>query len=168
MSKLAGTNSFMKIYESGGTSTIMALVAAAKLGFSKIVLAGIDLAFKDNLIYADGQTMNRVSQEEIIVDSVKKALVQVKSVNGGLVYTREDYQAFIHQFGEVIKSLEIPNIYNLSTFGADMEGVKPVNFESLSLMVAANTQVLDTIPPFKFKLAEFIQDEFLNIIFYVL
>lgn len=161
--KLAKYNEFIKIYESGGTSTILALVSAAKLGFSKIVLAGIDLAFKNEVIYADGQTMNRVSQEEIMVDAVKKNLVHVKSVNGEFVYTREDYQAFIHQFGEVIKSLNNPNVYNLSTFGAEIEGVKPVNFESLSLMVAADTQVMDTIPTFKLKLDNFIQDEFLNI-----
>lgn len=163
VSKLAKTNEFIKIYESGGTSTILALVAAAKLGFSKIVLAGIDLAFKDNIIYADGETMNRISQEEIIVDSVKKNLVQVKSVTGGYVYTREDYQAFIHHFAEVIKSLEYPNIYTLTSFGADIPGVKPVNYESLNLMTPANLQELDNLAPFKFKLDNFINDEFLNI-----
>ena len=42
------------------------------MGFSQIVLAGVDLAFKDNLIYANGENMNRVSQNEILVDSVKK------------------------------------------------------------------------------------------------
>lgn len=161
--KLAKTNSFIKIYESGGSSTILALISAAKLGFSKIVLAGIDLAFKNDVIYADGQTMNRISQEEIVVDAVRKNLIQVKSVDGSMVYTREDYQAFIHQFGEVIKMLNYQNVYNLSTFGAEIEGVRPVNFESLSLMVPANTQALDEISPFKFKLDEFIQEEFFNI-----
>lgn len=163
VSKLAQTNNFMKIYESGGTSAILALISAVKLGFSKIVLAGIDLAFKDNIIYAGGEAMNRISQEEIIVDSVKKNLVQVKSVKGDLVWTRDDYQAFIHQFAEVIKSVEYNNIYNLSTFGADINGVKPVNFESLNLMTPADTTALDTLSPFKFKLTEFIQEEFFNI-----
>ena len=163
VTKLAKSNPFMKIYESGGTSTIMALVAAAKLGFSKIVLAGIDLAFKDSMVYADGETMNRVSQEEIIVDKVKQNLVQVKSVTGATVYTREDYQAFIHQFGEVIKLLGNPNVYSLTTFGAEIKGVRAVNFESLSLMVAADVQILSTLKPFKFNTETFVQDEFLNI-----
>lgn len=163
VSKLAKTNPYIKIYESGGTATILALVSAVKMGFSKVVLAGVDLAFKNDVIYADGQTMNRISQEEIIVDDVKKNLVSVKSVNGGMVYTREDYEAFVHHFGEVIKTLDYQNIYNLSTFGAEINGVKPVNFESLSLMTAADTRVLDEISPFKFKTDEFIQDEFLNI-----
>jgi len=161
--KLAKTNGFMKIYESGGTSTILGLVAAAKLGFSKIVIAGVDLAFKDNVIYADGEVMNRISQEEIVVDNVKKNLVQVKSVTGELVYTRDDYQAFIHQFGEVIKTLDNPNVYNISTFGAEIEGVRAVNFESLNLMTPSNMSSLDEVGTFKFKLDEFIQDEFLQI-----
>jgi hypothetical protein len=161
--KLAKTNSFMKIYESGGTSTILGLVAAEKMGFSKIVLAGVDLAFKDNVIYANGEVMNRITQEEIVVDNVKKNLVQVKSVTGDIVQTRDDYQAFIHQFGEVVKSLGNPNVYNLSTFGADIEGVKPVSFETLSLMVPANLSSLDEVTPFKLKTDEFIQEEFMNI-----
>lgn len=163
VTKIAKTNSNMKIYESGGTSTILGLVAAAKMGFSKIVIAGVDLAFKDNVIYANGDTMNRVSQEQMVVDNVKKNLVQVQSVNGGLVYTREDYQAFIHQFGEVIKELDYPNVYNISTFGANIEGVKPVNFESLNLMVPVSLAQLNTLSPFKIKLDEFMQEEFQNI-----
>ena len=163
IAKLAQTNSFIKTYEAGGTSTILATVAAVKMGFSKVVLAGIDLAFKDNIIYANGETIDRISQDEIIVNSVKKNLVQVKSINGGTVYTRDDYQAFIHQFGEVIKSLEYENIYSISDFGAEINGVKPVNFTSLNLMTPANLQILDEIAPFKFKLDEFVQDEFIII-----
>ncbi len=163
VSKLAKSNDSIKIYESGGTSTLMALISAAKLGFSKIILAGIDLAFKNDVIYADGAILNRVSPEEMVVDSVKKNLVQVKSVNGGLVYTRDDYQAFIHQFGETLKVLKYQNVYNLTTFGAEIEGVKAVNFESLSLMVPANMEVLDMIQPFKLDMDAFIKDEFLHI-----
>ena len=163
LKKLAETNNAIKFYSTGGSASIQALVSAVKMGFSKIVIAGIDLAFKDNIIYANGEVMNRISQEEIIVDSVSKNLVQVKSVNGGMVYTRSDYEAFIHQFESIIKDLNYSNIYNLSTFGASIEGVRPVNFESLSLMVPANTDILDSMRPFKFNFADFMQEEFLNI-----
>ncbi len=161
--KIAETNPFMKFYESGGTSSIMAMVSAIKMGFSKVVLAGIDLAFKDNTIYADGQVMNRISQDEIVVDSVKKNLVQVKSIDGGMVYTRDDYEAFIHQFENVIKSLNYSNIYNISSFGAYIEGVKPVSFEHLNLMTLANTDILHSIAPFKIDMTNFIQEEFCKI-----
>lgn len=161
--KISETNNSMKFYESGGTSSILAMVAAVKLGFSKVVIAGIDLAFKDNTIYADGQEMNRISQDEIIVDYVKKNLVQVKSVNGEMVYTRDDYEAFIHQFENVIKTLNYSNIYNLSSFGAHIEGVKPVSFEHLNLMTLANVDILNTVTPFKLDMSSFVQEEFFKI-----
>ena len=161
--KLAKSNTSMKFYEAGGSASTFALTAAAKMGFSQIVLAGVDLAFKDNQIYASGENMNRVSQNEIIVDSVKKNLVQVKSVSGGIVYTRDDYEAFIHHFEALIKELNHPNIYNISGFGAYIEGVKAVKFEELNLSVPASTSQVSFIPTFKFDLKAFVEEEFCHI-----
>lgn len=161
--KLAKYNNTMKFYEAGGSASTFALTAAVKMGFSQIVLAGVDLAFKENQIYAYGENMNRVSQNEIIVDSVKKNLVQVKSVSGGIVYTRDDYEAFIHHFEELIKELKFPNIYNISSFGAYIEGVKAVSFEELNLTAPASTSQISFIPTFKFDLKTFIDEEFCNI-----
>lgn len=161
--KLAKYNSFMKFYESGGSASTLALVAAVKMGFSKIVLAGIDLAFKDNVIYSNGETMQRVSQSEIVVDNVKKNLIQVKSVNGGLVYTREDYEVFINHFNTLVKDLNHSEIYNLSSFGAYIEGVKSTTFEDLHLTVQGPIQATAFIEPFKFNIEEFMQEEFCSI-----
>ena len=150
--KLAKYNKNMKFYEAGGSASTFALTAAAKMGFSQIVLAGVDLAFKDNQIYANGENMNRISQNEILVDSVKKNLVQVKSVSGGIV----------HHFETLIKELNYPLIYNISNFGAAIEGVKAVSFEELKLSPAnCNTSL---IPTFKFDIKAFIDEEFCNII----
>ena len=161
--KLAKYNALMKFYEAGGSASTFALTAATKMGFSQIVLAGVDLAFKDNQIYASGENMNRVSQNEIIVDSVKKNLVQVKSVSGGIVYTRDDYEAFIHHFESLIKELNHPNIYNISGFGAYIEGVKAVKFEELNLSIPASTSQVSFIPTFKFDLKAFVEEEFCHI-----
>jgi len=162
--KLSKYNEGIKFYESGGSASTLALTAAVKMGFSKIVFAGIDLAFKDNIIYAYGESMQRISQEQIIVDRIKKNLVKVKSVNGGLVYTREDYQAFIHHFETLIKELEFSEIYNISSFGAFIEGVKNVSFDDLSLNPTDSLVSELTLPkPFKFEIKEFIQDEFRSI-----
>lgn len=160
MKKLAKFNTGLKFYEGGGTASTLALVSAIKLGFAQIVTAGIDLAFKDNVIYTDGQVMDRISQEEILVDNVKKNLVRVKSVTGGEVYTRDDYQAFIHHFASILKEQNYSEVYNLSTFGAYIEGVKTASFEDLNLFSHANTVSVDVAEPFKFELAEFMQDEF--------
>lgn len=161
--KLSKYNSFMQFYESGGTASTLALVAASKLGFSKIVLAGVDLAFKDNQIYAYGENMNRVSQSEIVVDAVKKNLVQIKSVKGDMVYTREDYASFVHHFETLIKELNSPEIYNLSNFGAYIEGVKAVKFEELTFNLSASMSPVSFVQPFKFELKQFIDEEFFHI-----
>ena len=161
--KLAKYNSFMQFFESGGTASTLALVSAIKMGFSKVVLAGIDLAFKDNVIYSNGETMNRVSQTEIVVDDVKKNLVQVKSVRGDLVYTREDYETFIHHFAELVKTLDYSEIYNISSFGAMLEGVKNVSFGELNLASSRAVSPAAFAEPFKFEINEFMQEEFCNI-----
>ena len=161
--KIAKYNDFMKFYESGGSASTLALAAAVRMGFSKIVLAGIDLAFKDNVIYTYGETMQRVSQSEIIVDNVKKNLIQVKSVNGGMVYTREDYEVFIHHFETMIKELKYSEIYNISSFGAAIEGVKNVSFENLQLQELLPGQPTAFVQPFKFNIQEFMQEEFCSI-----
>jgi hypothetical protein len=161
--KLLKYNDFMKFYESGGSASMLARTSAVKLGFSKIVLAGVDLAFKDNEIYSYGELLNRVSQDEIIVDYVKKNLVQVKSVNGGLVYTRDDYEAFIHHFEVLIKELNYSEIYNISSFGALISGVKNVSFDDIKIHSYRNLTPLSMISPFKLDVHDFIQEEFYNI-----
>ena len=103
--KLAKYNKFMKFYDCGGSASTFALVAAIKMGFSKIVFAGLDLAFKDNVIYSTGEVMNRTSQNEITVDNVKKRLVQIPSVTGEMVYTRDDYEAYVQHFATILKDL---------------------------------------------------------------
>lgn len=158
--KLAKYNSYMKFYESGGTASTLALVASAKMGFSKIVLVGVDLAFKDNQIYAYGENMNRVSQNEIVVDKIKKNLVQVKTINGGVAYTRDDYAAFVHHFEALIKELNYSEIYNLSSFGAVIEGVKSISFEQLNLNIQVNTVPIAFAKTFKLDLKSFMEEEF--------
>ena len=161
--KLSEYNSFIKLNETGGTAATFALISAIKMGFSKVVLAGIDLAFKENIAYASGENINRVSPGEIIADGIKKNLVQVKSVTGGIVYTRDDYQAFITHFGEIIKESGYNEVYNITSFGAEIEGVKNVKFDDLYLFAPAVSVTLDNLSPFKLNVTDMIQEEFNNI-----
>lgn len=161
--KIAKYNPSFNFYESGGSASTLALVAAVKMGFSKVVFAGLDLAFKENVIYSDGETMHRVSQEELLVDNVKKRMVQVRSVNGRMVYTREDYQTFITHFAKLIQELKYSEAYNLSSFGAQIEGIKPINFEDLHLIGTASMQQVAFAQPFKFEIKQFIDEEFCQI-----
>ena len=163
MTKIAKYNESIKFNESGGTATTLALISAAKMGFSKIVAVGLDLAFKDNEIYSNGEVMNRISQEDIIVDSVKKKLVQVKSVTGRMVYTRDDYATFIHHFETIIKDLKHSELYNITSFGALIEGFKNVAFEDLNFNTSASLQPMEIVSQFKFNIKDFIQEEFKEI-----
>ena len=153
----------MEFYESGGSASILALVSAVKMGFSKVILAGIDLAFKNNLIYSDGETMQRISHDEIMVNKEQKKLVQVKSVTGNLVTTREDYEAFIYHFSTIIKDLDYSSIYNISSFGANINGTKNTKIADINIALKANTTYVDTVNAFKFNIKEFIDEEFFHI-----
>lgn len=163
MTKLAKYNKNIKFTECGGTAATLALISAVKMGFSKIVAVGLDLAFKDNEIYSNGETMNRISQEDIVVDSVKKKLVQVKSVTERMVYTRDDYATFIHHFETLIKDLKHSELYNITSFGALIEGFKNVTFEDLKIDTLANLQPLAFTPKLKIDTKDFLQEEFKEI-----
>jgi hypothetical protein len=158
--RIAKFNKFIKFYEAGGSASTLALTAASKMGFSKIILVGVDLAFKEGQIYADGESVQRISQNEMIVDSVKKHIVQVKSVTGAQVYTRDDYAAFIHHFGTLIKELNCLNVYNVSTFGAQIEGAKNANFDVLVPTQVLPKNISFELSPFKLDTKDFIQEEF--------
>lgn len=163
MGKLAKFNNDIKFYESGGSATILALISAIKLGFSRIVLAGLDLAFKDNILYANGEVMNRISLEQIIVNAEKKNLIKIKSVNGGIVYTRDDYEVYIHHIESILRELNYKEVYNLSAFGAYIEGVRAVRFEDLNLWGNSSSAPILAAEPFRFELKDFMKDEFYHI-----
>lgn len=163
LAKKLSSYNLLKQYETGGTASTLALMAAIKMGFSKIVFTGLDLAFKENIIYTDGSKMERISQNQILVNSVKKNLVQVKSVTNSPVYTRDDYATFIHHFETLIKSLNFSEIYNTTTFGAYIEGIKNVSFEEICSQNSSQTSQINFVQPIKLDLKSFIDDEFKTI-----
>lgn len=161
--KLAGYNPSMQFMETGGTAATLGLISALNMGFSKIVLAGVDLGFKDNTVYASGEEVQRVSQDELMADGVRKNLVQVRSVKGGFIYSRDDYKAYLDHFKTIIKDSGMNEIYNISSFGAEIEGAKNTTFDELRLILPAVTVSLDNIEPFKVVLKDFVQEELYNI-----
>ncbi len=158
--KLAEYNEIVS-YESGGSATTLALVAAVKLGFSKIIFAGLDMAFKGDVMYSTGEVMTKVSDSQIVVSNTKKNIVKVKSVTGELVNTREDYAAFIQHFEALIKDLGFKEIYNTTSFGAYIEGMKNVKFEDIPLLFSSmgTPFILGEVQRFKFKTEEWAREE---------
>ena len=159
--KLINFNKSFKTYELGGSATTMALVLASKLGFSKIVFTGLDLAFKNDIMYSTGETVNKAPNGQIITGNSTKNLVKVKSVTGGMVSTRDDYAAFINHFETLIKDLGIKEVYNTTSFGAAIEGMKNVAFDDIPLFLSTTgvNLILSEPKPFKIETKDWTQEE---------
>lgn len=162
--KLAEYNKIFT-YENGGTATAMALVAAVKMGFSKIIFSGLDLAFNDDVIYSTGERMNKVADNQIQVSNMKKNVVKVKSVTGELVNTREDYAAFIQHFETLIKDFGLTEVYNTTSFGAAIDGMKNVPLEDIHLLFVSNGTpfILSEVVPFKLEIEAWTKEELMLI-----
>ena len=165
INKLAQYNAFIHQQETGGSATTMAFVSAVKMGFSKVILAGVDLAFKGEQVYADGQVYEKVSAEEMQINSVKKSLTTVPSVTGVNVVTSADYAAFVHHFEVLIKELNYASVYNVSSFGANIPGTKNKQITEIPLPVVSNATAitLGEAKPFKLETSVWAQDELLLI-----
>ena len=162
--KLASYND-IQTYESGGTATAFALTSAIELGFSKIIFAGLDMAFKGDIAYSTGETANKLSDTEVVVGKSRKKLVKVKSVTGELVNTREDYAAFIQHFETLIKELDFNEIYNTTSFGAYIEGMKYMPLDKISLLFPSTSTpfILGEAKSFKLAIEEWAKEELMLI-----
>ncbi len=161
VNKLTQYNPFITMQESGGSATTMAFVSAVKMGFSKVVLAGVDLAFKGETVYADGQSYERISSDKMKINSVEKNLTTVPSVTGTDVVTSADYAAFIQHFEILIRDLNYVSTYNTSSFGALIPGVKNTGIDKIPLFGISNTTAitLGEVQPFKFETKKWTEDE---------
>ena len=122
---------YIKTMETGGTSTICAYRCAKYLGFKNIIFAGIDLAFKDDTVYCDGQIAAANTSNTVKIQNVVREITKVKSVTGELISTRMDYANFVKQFETLFAQNKDLNLYNLTTFGALINGMKYVQLEEI-------------------------------------
>ena len=122
----------IQLFPSEQTTTLMALICANFMDFEKIYFCGFDLAFKDNQVYSDGETTN-VENGEAIINTSKKHIVEVPSVTGNMVQTREDYSIFIKSVETIIKTRGLRNLYNITEFGALIEGMNYTSFDNINI-----------------------------------
>ena len=121
----------IELFETAGTSTITAYLLARKMGFKNIAFCGFDLAFKYNIAYCDN-TIAKVEADSAMINSIVKNIIRVKSVNGQMVKTTDDYAVFIKQFEEILKANGDTNVYGITDFGAYIEGVKYVSVDDVA------------------------------------
>lgn len=126
-------NADIKLDKSGGTVSILSYYFAKSLGCNPIVFTGLDLAFINNKVYANGMEMevNQNGTLKIPAESVKK-VSYVKSANGEMVPTRDDYLAFVRQFNEIFTEEEQDErIINTSLSGAYIKGMDYMSFDEM-------------------------------------
>lgn len=141
--KLYEKTNLTKQLPTGGTSTICAYNCAKFFGVKNIIFAGLDLAFKNDTAYCDGKNVITTSQTKVTIQNLTVDTVEVKSITGEYIKTRKDYAYFIKQFEQLFAKDRNLNIYNLSSFGAFINGMKYVKaeeiFPELETLENANT-----------------------------
>ena len=160
--KLLEYNPEFKAYECGGSTTTLAFIAAVKMGFEKIIFSGLDLAMKGNVMYSSGETTKLTEDGKVdLGGEQQKGITQVKSVTGEMVESRDDFAAFIQHFEALIKDSGYSEIYNTTSFGAAIEGMKNVPFENIPLNMISNTTsiILGEVNPSKIRTKEWVDSE---------
>lgn len=113
----------IKLYETEGTTVSQCYYSAIEMGFSNIVFCGLDLAIKQNNAYAPNIEVTYNSDGSAVFTKQVKNLVEIKSVSGGMVKTRDDYMVFAKQLGYAFLKNTSAKLYNTSDFGAYIEGM---------------------------------------------
>lgn len=121
----------IKLLDSAGTSTITAYKSARLMGCKNIIFAGVDLAFKEDTAYCDGKNVVVNTQTSVKIQNIVRDITEVKSITGEYIKTRVDYACFIKQFEKVFAQDKDANLYNLTTFGAFINGMKYDKLENL-------------------------------------
>ena len=122
----------IQLFPSEQTTTLMALICANFMDFEKIYFCGFDLAFKDNQVYSDGQTA-QINDGQAYISRGRKQIVEVPSITGNPVQTREDYSIFIKTVETIIKTRGLKNLYNITDFGALIEGMNYTSFDNINI-----------------------------------
>lgn len=99
-----------------GSTSHIAYHIARRMGCSPIVLLGHDLSFPGSKWYVDGVMQNELRQPE----REREELLEVRSNDGGTVYTSGLYKFYLDSFGELIHATG-GSVINTSPHGARIE-----------------------------------------------
>lgn len=105
--EIAVNNHFVTLFDDYKSNIICALNCIKNLGFKNVILAGCDLAF-----------------ENTICSNKKEKTVPVKSVTGEFINTNEDNIFVIKQIESFVKNNPSLEYYNITAFGAYIDGVE--------------------------------------------
>lgn len=125
----------IQLFPAEQTTTILSLICANYMDFEKIYFCGLDLAFKDNEPYSSDEqnNLNFIDNNTAIINNYQKHIVDVMSITGEMVKTREDYSVFIKNLETIIKTRGLKNLYNITDFGALIEGMNYTSFDNINI-----------------------------------
>lgn len=118
--------------EGGGTVSLIAFQMAQAMGCDPILLAGQDLAFPDNQVYAGGINLQLNDAGQMALPksdtlyAEPETLDQVEGQQGETLQTLKAYQSFIRHFQDLAaqnaRSVEPVQLFNTSLGGAHING----------------------------------------------
>lgn len=99
---------------------VITLQMLQKLGFSPIILAGQNLAYKDDKSYAQG--ISYYDQNSKLTDKDLEKSIQVEDVYGGTVYTNDGFNRMRQQMEMYIGHCSETEVINTTKGGANIRG----------------------------------------------
>ena len=164
LSGLIAQKNNIKAQETYGTAAAVAFYCAKEIGAKEIICAGIDLAFKNDEFYSDGK--GKIDGDKLIVDNYSMHLSEVKSKDGKMVKTRDDYASFVPQFESICKKFgKDIKVYNITDFGAYIEGMEYKKLSEIlpSKNLKINTdKILSEIEPLNIDYEAIINEEWVK------
>ncbi len=119
----------IELIKASSTAVGLAYHCAKFMDFTEIAFCGLDLAFKDKCAYANNYNVKIENNKVILEYAEQKGHVCVKSFDGKIISSRDDYKNAIHQFEDFFYNEQKAKIYNTTDFGAYIKGMdyKPLS-----------------------------------------
>ncbi|MBM7540029.1 motility associated factor glycosyltransferase family protein [Amphibacillus cookii] len=122
---------------------IITLQLLMRLGFSKIILVGQNLAYKNEKSYAEGIDYNEKYNH--ISDEVKKNLITVESVDGSELLTSKSFLRMKKSLEHYIANNEGAEILNTTTGGAKITGAPFIRLTDVIKTKLVDKDIVDSM-----------------------
>lgn len=110
--------------EVGGSVTTAAFSVCAKMGFKRIILIGLDLAYAGELTHA-GSFNETVNNDSTLIK------LFVDDINGNKISTRHDWYTFLRWFENVILQIPEYDIIDATEGGARIKGTRIMTLQEV-------------------------------------
>lgn len=124
--------------QDAGTISVIALQLLYKLKAKLVILVGQNLAFRNNLVYSAGARVTKPTEE--VMESDRKHLVVVESVDGDQIQSNREYMLMKTQIEDCLKFRTDMEVINTTQGGAK---IAHTSFKSLEEVM--NTRLTERV-----------------------